>query len=87
MTKLIFYILLDKDIDREEFARILLHGHGIQTANAYVPPIHKQEIFQKYINNESFDVADDILDRHISLPMYITLTENDIQYITNEYSI
>jgi len=78
-----FYILLDKNINREEFAKILLYDYGIQTANAYNPPCHKQKIYESYLNREKFLVADDILSRHISLPMYVTLTKNDILYITN----
>jgi perosamine synthetase len=88
-----FFILLDKDINREKFAKILLHEYGIQTANAYDPPIHKQKIFNQYTNlpyqnpnhlldYPQFPTADDVLDRHISLPMYITLSKKDIKYIT-----
>lgn len=74
-----FYVLLDKEIDRQEFARILLHEYGIQTANAYDPPIHKQEIFEQYA--DELVVANDVLSRHISLPMYITLNADDIKVI------
>lgn len=76
-----FFIILDKVINREEFAKILLHEYGIQTANAYSPAIHQQQMFKYYTT--SLPVADDILHRHISLPMYITLQEKDIHYITN----
>tara|TARA_R110000824_G_scaffold133923_2_gene296772 strand:+ start:1905 stop:3038 length:1134 start_codon:yes stop_codon:yes gene_type:complete len=76
-----FYIVLDKKINRESFAQKLLYEYGIQTANAYDPPIHKQEIFSPYADESP--VADDILSRHISLPMYVTLNKKDIKYITN----
>ena len=78
-----FFILLDKDTNRDNFAKILLHEFGIQTANAYAPAIHQQEIFKPYLNKTKLPVADDILARHISLPMYTTLKEQDIHYITN----
>ena len=78
-----FFILLERDIDRDEFAKILLHEYGIQTANAYAPAIHRQEIFKPYLYGTELPVADDILTRHISLPMYVTLTKQDIHYITN----
>mgnify|MGYP003630902602 CR=1 FL=1 len=74
-----FFILLDKNINRETFAKILLYKYGIQTANAYDPPIHKQKMFKKYSNE--LTIADDILNRHISLPMYITLQKQDINFI------
>jgi len=78
-----FYLVLDKNIDRETFAKSLLYDYGIQTANAYDPPCHKQKIYVDYIGENEFPVADDILKRHISLPMYFELNDNDIQYITN----
>lgn len=78
-----FYIILDKQIDREQFASTLLHTYGIQTANAYDPPCHKQQMFSKYVKGQSFTIANDILSKHISLPMYVTLNEDDIVYITN----
>jgi perosamine synthetase len=77
-----FYILLDHDIARESFAKILLYEYGIQTANAYDPPCHKQEMYAEFILNEKFPIADNILSRHISLPMYVTLTANDIEHIS-----
>ena len=78
-----FFILLEKKINRDKFAKILLHEFGIQTANAYAPAIHQQEIFKPYLNKTKLPIADDILTRHISLPMYTTLKEQDIHYITN----
>ena len=78
-----FFILLEKNINRDEFAKILLYEYGIQTANAYTPTIHQQELFKPYLNGIELPVADDILNRHISLPMYVTLTEQDIHYITD----
>ena len=77
-----FYIILDKNINRELFAKILLYEFGIQTANAYDPPGHKQRMYEEYINDELFPIADNILSRHISLPMYVTLNKDDISYIS-----
>ena len=78
-----FFILLEKDINRDEFAKILLYEYGIQTANAYAPSIHQQEMFKPYLNGTKLPTADDILSRHISLPMYVTLNEQDIKSITD----
>jgi perosamine synthetase len=78
-----FFILLEKGINRDKFAKILLHEYGIQTANAYTPSIHQQEIFKPYLNGIKLPIADDILNRHISLPMYVKLNEQDINFITD----
>ena len=77
-----FYIILDGYIDRYKFAKILLEEYGIQTANAYDPPCHKQSIFKQY-NLSDFPIADEILDRHISLPMYVELSEQGVNEITD----
>ena len=39
--------------------------------------------FENYIYNHTFEIADDILSRHISLPMYIELSDSDINLITD----
>ena len=57
--------------------------HGVQIGNAYSPPCHRQPVFDKYISNDTFEVADDILGKHVSLPMYIELEDSDIVSITN----
>ena len=77
-----FYIILDKSIDRYSFAKKLLDDYGIQTANAYDPPCHKQKIYEPYLR-PTYMVANTVLNRHISLPMYVELTEDDVVYITN----
>jgi len=76
-----FYCILDRSIDREQFAKSLLYDFGIQNANAYDPPCHVQSLYKHYINKNDFTVANDMLSRHISLPMYYDLLDKDIQYI------
>jgi dTDP-4-amino-4,6-dideoxygalactose transaminase len=76
-----FYCILDRSINREQFAKSLLYDFGIQNANAYDPPCHVQSLYKHYINKNDFTVANDMLSRHISLPMYYELLDKDIQYI------
>ena len=70
-------------IDRDKFTKKML-GMGIQVGDAYTPPCHKQPVFEKYVSNFEFKVADDILSRHVSLPMYTELTYFDIDVITSK---
>ncbi len=77
-----FYFLLDY-MDRDEFTKKML-GMGVQVGDAYTPPCHKQPVFEKYVSDFEFKVADDILSRHISLPMYVSLNDNDIKLIINK---
>ena len=77
-----FYFLLE-NMNRDEFKEEMFKL-GVQTGDAYSPPCHKQPVFKKYISNFRFDVAEDILKRHISLPMYVDLNDDDIKSITNK---
>jgi dTDP-4-amino-4,6-dideoxygalactose transaminase len=61
-----------------------LYLSGIENANAYDPPCHKQEIYRDYLQNKPYGISDDIMKRHLSLPMYYELTEKDIKYIVNK---
>jgi len=56
---------------------------GVPTANAYWPPCHKQPAFQKYVQGYIYPVADDLLNRHIALPMHVELTLEQVDYISN----
>ena len=47
------------------------------------PPCHGQPVFKEYISDDTFEVADDILSRHVSLPMYTELNDKDIYLITD----
>ena len=73
-----FFIL---DTDRDDFSEKLLNDFGIQSASAYYPPCHKQKAFIEKFKDEKFEVADDILKKHISIPMHLKLTDDDVNYI------
>ena len=76
-----FYFVLDGDVNREDFKSKLLK-HGIQTGDAYSPPCHEQKAFNSYVNpNQDFSVTERVLKRHVSLPMYVGLAEDDIEFI------
>jgi len=79
-----FYFVLSDDIDRDKFKERLLN-FGIQTGDAYSPPCHKQKVFESYIKpDQDFSVTERILQKHISLPMYVGLSEQDITYIISK---
>ena len=70
-------------LDRDKLANKLYLG-GIENANAYDPTCHKQEIYKDYLQKKPYEISDDIMKRHLSLPMYCELTEKDIEYIVNK---
>jgi perosamine synthetase len=78
-----FYFLTKSNNVRNELSVYLL-SKGIQTGNAYYPSCHMQPVFKEHLTHyQNFDNAEDVLSRHISLPMYVELNRNDIVYITS----
>jgi perosamine synthetase len=78
-----YIIVASKDIpgwSRVDWCR-KLRDHGIPTANAYYPACHEQPAFQMYKSPNGYPVADDVLLRHIALPMHVELEVDQIKYI------
>ena len=71
---------------REKIQKYLLNN-GIETMIHYPVPIHKQEAYEE-INNLSLPIAEKLSDTVLSIPLYQTLTDNEVSYIIsviNEY--
>ena len=77
-----YYFILDEKIDRDRLANYL-YINGIENANAYYPACHHHLIYKDYILEE-YPIADDVLKRHLSLPMYFELSVDDTKYITDK---
>ena len=73
---------LDGKIDRTGFLKKLL-DRGVQTGNAYWPACNQQEVFKPYVSEFGCPIADEFLERHFSLPMYIELSDDDVVEICN----
>ena len=74
-----YYFILDKSIDRDKLSNYL-HKNGIENANAYYPACHQHEIYKDYVLDD-YPIANDILKRHLSLPMYYELDDDGIDVI------
>jgi perosamine synthetase len=77
-----YIVKLDSTIDRTEFLKRLL-DKGVQTGNAYWPACNQQEVFKSYVSEFGCPVADEFLERHFSLPMYIELSDENVEEICN----
>ena len=73
--------ILDSNIDRDKLSNYL-HKNGVENANAYYPACHHHAIYDEYVL-ENYPVAENILKRHLSLPMYYELDKWDINKITD----
>jgi len=74
---------IDKHWDREEFCKKLLDEYDIPTANAYSPLCHQQKIYEKYLSDFGFENAERMIKNIFSLPMYVELTKDQIEYVCN----
>jgi perosamine synthetase len=74
---------------RTEFLKRLLDEYDIPTANAYWPACHDQPAFSSYLqlrhilSKNMYPVADDLLYRHFSLPMYVEMDIEQAEYVAN----
>lgn len=71
-------VLKDGDREKREQIRNFLHDNGVQTSIHY-PPVHKFSIYNERIF--TLPITEYISDNEISLPMYASLTFEDINYI------
>ena len=67
--------------ERAQLCNTLLHEYQIPTANAYWPACHEQPAFLNYLSEYGYNRSDDLLKRHIALPMYVEMTIDQVDYI------
>lgn len=78
----IFPIVLKNGSEsKRDKLREFLRENGIQTSVHY-PPSHRFKIYQDYVMGE-LPMTDYVADNEITLPMYGSLTENQIEYIVD----
>lgn len=71
-------VLKDSTIEKRDQVRDKLHAAGIQTSVHY-PAIHRFSIYKDY--KATLPQTDYVTDNEITLPMYASLTEEDITFI------
>jgi dTDP-4-amino-4,6-dideoxygalactose transaminase len=74
-------VLKDSTAERRDLLRDQLHQAGIQTSVHY-PAAHRFSIYKPYQQGE-LPHTDYVTDNEITLPMYASLREDQIEYITD----
>jgi len=69
--------------ERSEICKKLFLEYNIPTANAYWPACHQQKVFEPYTVNQSYQSADGLLSRHLSIPMYVEMTMDQADYVAD----
>ncbi len=76
--------LLDKGIDRAALKKELKEKHGVSlSGEVYELPCHLQPIFKEALGFKGgeFPVAEDMCRRHVCLPVFATMTEEQAKYV------
>ncbi len=78
-------LILDSTIDKPNFTK-RLQDFGIETGNVFYPPCHLQEVYKKRgaFSYGPLSVAETVLSRTITLPMYIGLTDENVEFVTEK---
>jgi dTDP-4-amino-4,6-dideoxygalactose transaminase len=77
-------VLKDSTSEKRDLIRDKLHKEGIQTSVHY-PAIHKFSIYKEY--NAKLPVTEYVTDNEITLPMYASLSNADIELIVNTLKV
>ncbi|MCB0276902.1 MAG: DegT/DnrJ/EryC1/StrS family aminotransferase [Calditrichaeota bacterium] len=81
-------VLLSPPLTRENIGRELRAEHQVQTGSIYWPPCHLQPFYREamYCPGD-FPVAEDILSRTLALPIYPTLSREEVELVCQALQI
>ena len=74
-----YILLLPSGVNRDEFKAKMKEKGVSLPGGVYEMPLHQQPIFKEI--SGQFPLADDICQRHICLPIYFGLTEEEAAYV------
>jgi len=77
-----YIVLLPKEVNRSVLKQLMKEYKIGLSGEVYEVPLHKQPIF-KDITEGNFPMADDICSRHICLPIYYGMKQDEVHYVIN----
>ena len=60
-----------------------IHRKKIKCERMHFPPLHKRALIHRFNNTDSFFKTDEIVNSAVSLPIYPTLTDEEVMYIVD----
>lgn len=79
-----YIALLDNGIDRAKLKKMLREQYAVGlSGEVYELPCHLQPIFQEGYRKGDFPAAEDICRRHVCLPVYVTMTDEEARYVVS----
>ena len=78
-------VLFPESVNVSKLEKVLKEDYGIATGALYYPPIHLQPLYGRLYGYEEgmLPVAEDVLRRQLCLPMFIGLSDEEIDYTVN----
>ena len=74
-----YIVYLPKNINKKDFKEKCKNkGLGLP-GGVYDQPIHLQPVMKEYFKNETFPVAEEVCERHVCLPIYPNLSEDETE--------
>jgi dTDP-4-amino-4,6-dideoxygalactose transaminase len=77
-----YIVLLPPGVDRARLKQRMKEQGVSLSGEVYEIPLHRQPIFQDVADGE-FPVADDVCSRHICLPLYYGMTDDEAGFVVD----
>jgi perosamine synthetase len=76
-------LILSNKLNKEEFVKKLHQEFGMETGTVFYPPCHLQTVYKKLgsVSYQSLLIAEQVLSRTITLPMHVSLTPKDVDFV------
>ena len=80
-----YILFLPKGRDPMELKQHMKAKYNVSLGGfVYEVPLHRQPVFKEYVDDpNSYPVADDLCYRHIALPIYPQMTDEEAQYVVD----
>ena len=81
-----YVALLAPEISRDTFKQKLREKGVKPSGEVYWPPLHMQPVYQRLlkVKEGDFPVAEDVCRRHVCLPMYSQMTNEEATYVVDK---
>jgi dTDP-4-amino-4,6-dideoxygalactose transaminase len=77
-----YIVLLPKGLHREQVKSVMKDRGVSLSGGVYDMPLHQQPVFAG-MTHEQFPMADNLCSRHICLPLYYGMTDEEAEYVVD----
>jgi len=84
-----YIVFLPRGCDPELLRAYMREKFDVSLAGyVYEAPLHAQPVFKEYVDDpNSYPIADDLCHRHIALPIYPQMTEEEVHYVVDSLKV